>query len=147
MLFQHWIHFLIQTQKIKPDIITKNSDENKDSTLASIFPLASISFLGKYLKLFLSRILTLILTLKFKQDFFFQYFSMCYVQGATIGDLLVGHLRKLVLLKTTLYEQGYQSVDCLVLYGHKLQLSQSIQESLRCFHLTIISLNSRNVLP
>ncbi|RNA27690.1 hypothetical protein BpHYR1_020731 [Brachionus plicatilis] len=27
-----------------------------------------------------------------------QYFSMCYVQGATIGDLLVGHLRKLVLL-------------------------------------------------
>ncbi|RNA31524.1 hypothetical protein BpHYR1_041489 [Brachionus plicatilis] len=26
------------------------------------------------------------------------YFSMCYVQGATIGDLLVGHLRKLVLL-------------------------------------------------
>ncbi|RNA25791.1 hypothetical protein BpHYR1_043680 [Brachionus plicatilis] len=23
-----------------------------------------------------------------------QYFSMCYVQGATIGDLLVGHLRK-----------------------------------------------------
>ncbi|RNA05457.1 hypothetical protein BpHYR1_052061 [Brachionus plicatilis] len=26
------------------------------------------------------------------------YFSMCYVQGATIGDLLVGHIRKLVLL-------------------------------------------------
>ncbi|RNA34673.1 hypothetical protein BpHYR1_033525 [Brachionus plicatilis] len=30
---------------------------------------------------------------------FNKYFSMCYVQGTTIGDLLVGHLRKLVLLK------------------------------------------------
>ncbi|RNA31694.1 hypothetical protein BpHYR1_004626 [Brachionus plicatilis] len=29
---------------------------------------------------------------------FLSHFSMCYVQGATIGDLLVGHLRKLVLL-------------------------------------------------
>ena len=29
---------------------------------------------------------------------FLSYFSMVYVQGAPIGDLLVGHLGKLVLL-------------------------------------------------
>ncbi|RNA41337.1 hypothetical protein BpHYR1_051698 [Brachionus plicatilis] len=35
----------------------------------------------------------------FRSTFFIRNcFSMCYVQGATIGDLLVGHLRKLVLL-------------------------------------------------
>ncbi|RNA01149.1 hypothetical protein BpHYR1_002812 [Brachionus plicatilis] len=34
--------------------------------------------------------------------FLSQYFSMCNVQGATIGDILVGHFRKLVLLSEKL---------------------------------------------